>query len=286
MERLQAAIEKARAQRDGAVQQATPPAPPPAVSGLAEPAAPAVQAADSVTALWRALKPVDTSVPAFEEGGHLVAWRGGAQATPYDMLRTRILQQALANNWRRIAVVSPHSGCGKTTTVANLAFSFARQSDLRTLVIDFDLRRATLARMLGQTPTHTMGEVLEGQVSFADHGLGHGDNLAFGLNSGPVRQSAELLHSQRAKDSLAAVEALYRPDVVLFDVPPLQAADDSIGFLKSVDCALLVVAAEETPMGQIDVAERQVSELTGMLGLVLNKCRMSGGDYGYEYYDD
>ena len=106
----------------------------------------------------------------------------------------------------------------------------------------------------------------------------------------PADVAAELVRAFEGLDGFPILffngEALYRPDVVLFDVPPLQAADDSIGFLKSVDCALLVVAAEETPMGQIDVAERQVSELTGMLGLVLNKCRMSGGDYGYEYYDD
>ena len=38
-------------------------------------------------------------------------------------------------------------------------------------------------------------------------------------------------------------------------------------------------------MSQIDVAERQVAELTNVMGIVLNKCRIMDGDYGYEAYD-
>jgi Mrp family chromosome partitioning ATPase len=73
---------------------------------------------------------------------------------------------------------------------------------------------------------------------------------------------------------------------MLFDMPPLMANDDSHGFLRSVDCALLVVVAEKTPMEQIDVAERQLSELTNVMGIILNRCRYTTGAHGYEneYY--
>ncbi|MBL4930092.1 CpsD/CapB family tyrosine-protein kinase [Fuscibacter oryzae] len=277
MERLQAAIEKARAQREGAAltpQAATAPA-------ATAPSAPiSVETSD----LWHSLRPLDME-GLRRQSRQLVTLQPGAPSAPFDILRTRITQQAQANGWKRIAITSPHSGCGKTMTTANLAFSFGRHAEQRTLVIDFDMRRGTLAKTLGQTPAHNMGDVLEGRVSFADHALRHGDNVAFGLNGSSVKNPSELLQSTLTRDALTAIEAAWQPDLVLFDVPPLRATDDSIGFLRQVDAAIIIVAAEETPMNQIDVAERQVAELTNVMGIVLNKCRIMDGDYGYESYD-
>lgn len=270
MERLHAAIEKARRQR-----QSTP-AEPLSAPRAGEPAS------EALAAVWAALKPLD--VPAAQaRKSRLVAYDGGQDAGPYDLLRTRILQQAQKNNWRRVAVVSPHSECGKTTTVANLAFSFGRQKDLRTLAFDFDLRRVGLARVLGQQCRHTMADILERRVDFADHALRHGTNVAIGLNAGPVRNPSEVLQSQQTRDVLDEIEASYQPDIVLFDMPPLMSSDDNFGFLKNVDCALILAEADRTTTAQIDLAERQVSELTNVMGIVLNKCRYATEGYGYDY---
>lgn len=285
MERLQAAIEKARIQRrEGAAAERTAQTPDGATDAVTTAGeGPAAAPAPGIADRWRALRPLDTSGPAYRDRDRLVAFRPGAQAAPYDMLRTRVIQQASTHGWKRIAVVSPHAGSGKTTTAANLAFSFGRQSDLRTMVLDFDLRRASLAALLEQQPGHTMADVLEGQVSFAEHAYIHDGNLAFGLSRSGTAYPAELLHSQRAVAALAAIEADYAPDFMFFDLPPLFAADDSIGFLRNVDCALLVVAAEETPMSKIDAAERQVAEVTQVMGVVLNKCRVVDEAYAYDY---
>lgn len=280
MERLQAAIEKARAQRNESGRPA--PAAPRTNGTSALATEPGYADRASLDANWQSFRQIDTTVPAFRDK-KIAAFAGGAEAAAFDMLRTRVIQQARSNNWRRIAVVSPHSSCGKTTTVTNLAFSLGRNSDMRTLAIDFDLRRATLARMLNQKPDHTMADVIEGRVPFADHGLRYGNSVAFGLNAGPVQNSSELLQSNRTAAMLDEIDATFQPDIVLFDMPPLMATDDSLAFLKNVDCALLIVAAEETPMSQIDVAERQIAELTQVMGVVLNKCRLMGSAYGYEY---
>lgn len=289
MERLQAAIEKARTQREGKADATPAPvtaAPPAKAAGkaagkTAPVAAAAAEAVSDLTALWRGLQPIDASGLLRSQ---IVTLRPGPEAVAFDILRTRILHQAQTNGWKRIAIISPHSGCGKTLTTTNLAFSFARQSELRTLVLDLDLRRATLARTLGQSPAATMGDVLEGRVPFARHALRHGENLAFGLNREPVAHSSELLQSTKTREVLAEIEATYRPDILLFDVPPMRATDDSIGILQFVDAAVIVVAAEETPMKQIDVVERQVAELTNVMGIVLNKCRIMDDEYGYDAY--
>lgn len=278
MERLQAAIEKARAQREDTRPDSPPPFTAQDTSAPVQPVS-----GDDTEKAWAALRPLDTTRPAYSRKSNLVAFQPGGVGSAYDILRTRLVQQAETNGWRRIAIVSAGAEAGKTTTAANLAFSLSRQSDYRSLVIDFDLRRVSLAKTLDQEVPHTMEDVIEGRVPFSEHALRFGTNVAFGLNGKPVRQSAELLQSQRAKNAMAEIEATYKPDFIIFDVPPLFTADDSIGFLRNVDCALIVVAAEETPMAQIDTAERQVAELTRVMGVVLNKCRMTSDDYSYDY---
>jgi Mrp family chromosome partitioning ATPase len=272
MERLHAAIEKARRQRQGAPNE------------LLSAVRAGVPASEALSKIWDALPRLEVSAAQIRKA-RLVAFEGGNDAGPYDLLRTRILQQAQKNNWRRVAVVSPHSESGKTTTVANLAFSFGRQKDLRTLALDFDLRRVGLAKVLGQQSRHTMADILERRVPFAAHGLRHGANVAIGLNAGPVRNPSEVLQNQQTRDVLDEIEAQYQPDIVLFDMPPLMSSDDNFGFLKNVDCALILAEADRTTTAQIDLAERQVSELTNVMGVVLNKCRYATEGYGYDYAD-
>lgn len=274
MERLQAAIEKARAQREGAVPATQRPGP--AWRNQASPSVSGIQNA------WAALEEVRLQ-PKSLQRKRITSFEGGKDSAPYDMLRTRMLQQAKVNGWRRIAIVSPHSDCGKSTTAANLAFSLARQPDLRSMVFDFDLRRSGLTKILDQNISQGMYDVLEERASFADHGRRFGNNVAFGFNRGVVQTPSEILQSPRTKEVLDKIETAYAPDLMLFDMPPLMASDDNFGFLHNVDAALIMVAAEKTTMSQIDVAERHVAELTNVMGLVLNKCRYTNGAHGYEY---
>ena len=275
MERLQAAIEKARAQREAA------PAPAPVRTRRAGGLPEAVKAPASED--WMALTELQVSKRQLHRN-RITAFDGGRESAPYDMLRTRMLQQAKQNGWRRIALVSSHSNCGKSTAAANLAFSLSRQLDMRSMVLDLDMRRSGLSKILGQNCAHNMADVLSGGVPFAGHGYRFGVNVAFGLNSDRVvRNPAEILQSPQARELLDEIDTTYAPDVMLFDMPPMMASDDNFGFLQNVDCALLLVAAEKTSMTQIDIAERHISELTNVMGIVLNKCRYTSGAHGYEY---
>ena len=267
MERLQTAIEKARARRQAAPERASIPKADTSAIGL--------------DAAWGGFAALETNAGKLRKN-RLVAFESGPDAGPYDMLRTRILQQAQKNGWRRLAVVSPHAGCGKTTTVANLIFSFSRQKDVRCIAFDLDLRRVGLGKALDQKPKYGMADVLERRVSFAEHALRYGSNVAIGLNNAPASNPAELLQSQQTRDVLTEIEANYQPNLMMFDMPPLMSNDDNYGFLKNVDCALIMAEADQTTIEQIDLAERQVAELTNVMGVVLNKCRYNDGAYGYE----
>lgn len=270
MERIQEALAKARAQREKSNVPRTRRDP---------------QQADSppVDAAWQALAPFKYN-RAHLQSRRVVAVDRGQAAAPYDLLRTKIIHQAQSNGWRRIAIVSPDAGAGKTTTLANLAFSFERQHDMRVMFMDLDLRRPALHKVLGQSTDHSMSDVLERRVRFAEHGLRLGDHVGFGLNNGPASNPSELLLSRSAREALEEIEAQYAPDLVFFDLSPLNASDDNIAFLQNVDCAVIIAAAESTPIKRIDLAERQVAELTNVMGMVLNKCRYVSESEGYDYY--
>ncbi len=270
MERLQAAMEKAREARQNEAGPVVR-----AAEGRRDSAtSPTLPRRISSQEAWAALRPLERSEAAKKARSRLPAQGSGAEAAPYDVLRTRIIQQAGAHDWRRIALVSATAGSGKSTTLANLLFSFSRQFDLSVLAFDMDLRRSDLMKLLGQTPQHGIADLVEGRVGFDEHGLRIGSNVAVALNNAPAPQSAELLHSQKMREALIAIDEAYQPSLMLFDTAPLIGVDDTYGFLSgNADAALLIAAAGETPIEQIDQAERQLAEVTNVMGIVLNKTR-------------
>ena len=152
------------------------------------------------------------------------------------------------------------------------------------MVLDLDMRRAGLTKIMGQQSPFGMSEVLERKAEFADQARRYGANVAFGLNSGSkVKNPSEILQSAQTTEVLDDITATYAPDIMICDMPPLMASDDNFGFLQNVDCALILIAAEKTSMSQIDIAERNVAELTNVMGIILNKCRYTQGAYGHEY---
>jgi Mrp family chromosome partitioning ATPase len=69
--------------------------------------------------------------------------------------------------------------------------------------------------------------------------------------------------------------------MMIFDLPPLMLADDTLAFLGNVDCALLVTSAEHTTTAQVEACVREISDRTVLLGVVLNKYRAAGAASGY-----
>jgi protein-tyrosine kinase len=150
-------------------------------------------------------------------------------------------------------------------------------------VIEVDLRRPSIAKTLGLNVPHAFAEVMARKAPSSDHLVRYGLNLAFGTNNVPVRNSAELLQSGAIVEVLADLEKTYAPDLLIFDLPPMQTGDDAIAFLEKTDCALLVAAAGTTTIAQVDHCERDIAAHTNVLGVVLNKCRYLDKDQSYDY---
>ena len=280
MERIQSAISKARAAREGKASEGPdrPAGPGPAAGTAADTAAAPAPGGD-----W-ALLPELVLLPRILAGHRIVTNIPGPAATAFDVIRTRLLQQMRAQGWKRLAVTSPGPACGKTMTCLNLAFSLSRQPDFRTILIEADLRRPSMARALELKIRQQVSSVLDGSADAAAHLARVGGlNLALGTNQAGVRNSAELLQSASAEAALGAIEARYAPDLMIFDLPPTQVGDDVMAFVNRVDCVLIVAAAGSTTIEEVDQCERELAAQTNVLGVVLNKCRYLDRNQSYDY---
>ena len=199
----------------------------------------------------------------------------------FDMMRTKIVKSAHDGKWNALAVTSPTAGCGKATIALNLALSLAKQPDLRVVLMDLDLRRPRLSQILGYQTEYSTRGFLTGACRIEEFFVRIGENLAVGASSEVVPHPAELLQDTRTTWSLKRLRQLLRPDILIYNLPPMLMSDDCLGFLGNVDYAMLVVAAEGSTMAEIDVCERALSEESKLLGVVLNKCR-----YKPEQYDN
>ncbi|MCZ0811233.1 MAG: CpsD/CapB family tyrosine-protein kinase [Pseudomonadota bacterium] len=233
---------------------------------------------------WKAIKSFQPSERLLNRN-RIISFRACPESVPYDVMRTKLLQKMRSKNWTRIAITSPTAGAGKTMTCINLAFSLSRQSDIHSMLLELDMRRPSMARMLGLKGSCQLARALAGDEAPEKHMRRYGKNLIFGSNRAPERNPAELLQGSRSAHVVDEIEAQFRPDIMIFDTPPLFAGDDTMAFLDQVDCALLIAEAEKSTIEDIDKSEQELAARTNVLGVVLNKCRYLSRheEYGKEY---
>jgi len=275
MEKLQAALNKARKQRDE-----TPEAP---TASVMKGAVDHARARGQDTSGWSEVPLVAMDRKHLVRNRVLTAGGSDPQSASFDLLRTKIQLQMEKNSWRRMAITSPSKSAGKTTVCANLAMAFSRQKSKRVIVFEFDMRRPALARVMGLSPERSTAEVLRGEVSFAEQAVRIGESVAVSCNPAALSSPSDLFLDPSTIKMLETFEKQYQPDLVIFDLPPLYAADDATAFFPNVDCALLIAEAEKCTIQQIDTSERRIAEHTNFLGVVLNKCRYPEEHEGYGY---
>jgi protein-tyrosine kinase len=204
-------------------------------------------------------------------------------AGAYKMLRTRVLQKMKDHNWNSLAVVSPGPDDGKTFTAINLAIAIASDTKHTTLLVDFDLRRPSVAKSFGFPVEFGVDDCLQGRIGLgtalvAPNGY---DKLVVLPAREAQAQSSELLTSERAIRLVKEIRDRYSQRIVIFDLPPVLGADDALAFTPLVDCALMVVGASHT-RGEDLTRALEVLNKIPILGTVLNGSRTEqSGNYVY-----
>lgn len=180
-------------------------------------------------------------------------------------------------------LTSAGAGEGKTMTTANLAAVFA-QAGQEVLLVDTDLRRPSLHRIFGLSSERGLTNVLVGETTLDDVIL---ETDVPGLRlvpTGPLPPNpAELLESQQMNRIIARCRDL--ADVVFFDSPPAIVLTDAVIMSSKVDRVILVAEAGQVTRDAFNEMCRLITNAHGtILGVVLNKLRLSAGDYYYYYY--
>lgn len=205
-------------------------------------------------------------------------------AESFRALRTSILLSTAPRPPQTILVTSSQSGEGKTCTSLNLAFSLAQRGG-RVLIIDGDLRRSGVGKILSLSEAKGLSGILTGAHSL-DDALVHLESPSnlWAIPAGPHPPNpAELLSSTTMEQLLENLRGRF--DHVVLDSPPLLAVTDATVLSALTDGVILVAESNVTQRNALVRSYKMVQGAAGrVLGLVVNKLDVRhDGYYGYSY---
>jgi capsular exopolysaccharide synthesis family protein len=215
-------------------------------------------------------------------------------AEAFRKLRTNITFSRPDAPPRVLIFTSPAAGDGKSISVMNLAIALVQQGK-RVVVVDADMRRGALHKMLNGVAAPGLSEILVGQSDLGSsvqhleiQPFGTLDLLATGIFP---PNPAELLAAPRFADVIDSLREAY--DAVLVDSPPINVVTDAAIIGRQTDGAVLIARASKTTRTELRQAVDQLVQVQiPVTGLILNdyepkRASAYGGgyysDYSYEY---
>ena len=267
MERIRKALEQASRSR---------------AQGLADVRAPSAGPADLTTGVrYTYTKVIDVPERVLVENRLIAAVPGHEHKDAYRMLRTRVLQILNENRWSSLAITGPASGCGKTTTAINLAISLAMEVTHTVLLVDLDFRKPSVHESFGYAPDAGLTDYLLHDKPLSQILFNPGiERLVVLPGREVIQNSSELLRSPKMVALVNELKNRYPDRVIIYDLPPILAADDALAFAPYTDCMLMVAEAGGTSSEDLQKA-LSVLKSVPVIGTVLNKAHAPRGGYGY-----
>ncbi|MGC9316514.1 MAG: GumC family protein [Armatimonadota bacterium] len=220
-----------------------------------------------------------------DEAGSLVAATApkSPPAEAYRTLRSNIRFSLFDRPARTFLVTSAGTGEGKSVTAANLGIVYAQSGD-SVIVVDTDLRRPVMHRFFELDAEPGVTNVLVGDAQLDDVLQDGGTPGLKVITSGPLPPNpAELLESDRMTRFIEQLSEM--ADVIIFDSPPAVMLTDAGILSAKVDTTILVAESGQVTERAVRDMERLFEHARAdILGIVLNKLRVTGGDYYYYYY--
>jgi succinoglycan biosynthesis transport protein ExoP len=206
-------------------------------------------------------------------------------AEAYRTLRTSVQFLGLDRPVQSLVVTSPTKEEGKTTTLANLAVTFA-QAGQRVILLDCDLRRPRIHQFFGLPNDVGFTSVLLGTAPLTEalQPIGQHGSLAVLASGRPPPDPSELLSSHRTREVVEALES--RADLVFIDSPPVLPVTDPLVLSGFVDATLLVVSSDQTTKRSLHRAIELLTQINApLMGTILNEVGPERGyAYGYSGY--
>jgi protein-tyrosine kinase len=218
--------------------------------------------------------PVDPKLVVFHEPG-------SPAAEHFKVLRSQILYPKDGKDRRVILVTSAMECAGKTMVACNLAVSIAQSVDPYALLIDADIRKSSVHRMLGLEPAEGLSEYLQTDKPLSKYLIRTPMTKLTVLPAGhSVRNPAELLTSAKMRHLFEEARERYLDRFIIVDSPPVNLAAETLNLSQNVDAVIFVVRYGYSSQDLIEEAAAKVGE-DKILGIVFNCFESPPGRYSY-----
>jgi len=223
------------------------------------------------------------------EGGqvdpHIVAYHHPHSHLTESFRRLKAMLGSIAGGTtlRTVTITSAGKGEGKSTCALNLAVTMCQDFDKRVAIVDADLRRPRIHRLLGMTPRRGLSDVLGGEVLPEDVLITNSvPRLTIMPGGHSSKSPAEMLSSPRMRQLIEELKSRF--DFIIFDTPPVLTVADAIVLGPMTDGVVLVIQAGKVRKRPIQRAVELLHN-SKILGFVLNRGDLVLSHYGYRYYD-
>lgn len=209
-------------------------------------------------------------------------------AESFRKLRTNLSFMDVNHPPRVIVVTSPSKGDGKSTIAASLALAIAHAGQ-PVFLLEGDLRRPRVAKMLKLDNSVGVSDVLAGRVPLSEAlNVDAQEGQLRVLTSGTrVPNPSELLGSNAMRELLAE---LSQTGMVIVNAPPLLPVTDGAVLARIADGALVVVSTGKTVDTELTAALGVLERVSGrvlgiIMGRVSKRTTTPGTYHEYGYYD-
>ena len=201
----------------------------------------------------------------------------------YRAIRTNIEYSNVDQNTKTILVTSSDKNEGKTTTVSNLAVSFANLNK-KVLIIDCDLRNPSIHKMFKLNNIYGLTDILAKDRA-VDKCIQQTElkNL-YVLTAGAIPPNpAEILSSDKMKNLIENLKNVY--DYIFIDTPPIGLVTDAGALSSFIDGVVLVVKSESIEKKYLEETKKKLDAVDArILGAILNSYKSEQKDYDYYSY--
>jgi exopolysaccharide/PEP-CTERM locus tyrosine autokinase len=183
-----------------------------------------------------------------------------------------------------IMITSAMPGEGKSFTALNLAMSIAAEMDHTVMLVDADVARPSILRMLGLPPSPGLLDLLEGKAEMSEVLLKTNVDKLTVLPSGNSHPRAtELLASVAMRQLLNDMSKRYPDRIIIFDSPPLLLTTESRVLATQMGQVVVVVQANKTLQADVQHALATIESCPVKMMLLNMMPANAKGGYGYAY---
>lgn len=204
-------------------------------------------------------------------------------AEAFRTVRTNISFSDIDNEITTILFTSTKQNEGKSTVIANIAYSFSKLENSKVLLMDLDLRNPTVHKMFHVSNSYGLMDNLKNDrpLEKCIHKIEENIHV---LSTGTMPPNpSEVLSSKRMASFLKYIKEQY--DYIFIDSPPVGVVSDAAIISKIVDGVMYVVGANETDLNHAQVAIDNLKKANAnIIGSVLNKYEMNQSSYSYYGY--